>query len=130
MLHNLHATSTEFRNNFQIIIWKSMTCRDCGKHFVQRAVEKQCLLFFLRNCHYNYNKIHISHGYILYKFQIIFWHSLHYQHTFPTFAWDTVCQSHKTIYWSVRALHTCRFISSSFTKQHPWRPKWWEVGRC
>ena len=50
---------------------------------------------------YNYNEIYIYHGYILYEVEIIFPQGLllHYHQTFPTFAWDTLCQSQKTLWW-------------------------------
>lgn len=42
------------------------------------------------------------------KVEIIFPHSIpHYQHTFTTFAWDTIRWSHKILWWSIRALPTC-----------------------
>jgi hypothetical protein len=65
-------------------------------------------IFFLRNDNHNYNKIYIHHRYTNSKVEIIFSHSIpHYQHTFTTFAWDTVCWSHKTLCSSITALPTC-----------------------
>ena len=38
---------------------------------------------------------------ILYKVEIIFPQSLlHYQHSFSTFAWDALCRSRKTLWWT------------------------------
>jgi hypothetical protein len=41
---------------------------------------------------------------------------LHYQHTFSTFTWDSVCRSRKTFCWSIRAPHARYFSSSSSEK--------------
>jgi len=46
-----------------------------------------------------------------------------YQHTFSTLTWDTVCQSHKTLCWRVRALHACCIL---VTKLHQVYPSWWQ----
>jgi hypothetical protein len=65
--------------------------------------------FFLRNCSYDYNEIYLYHGYILYKVEIIFTQNIfHFQHTFSTCAWDTICQSQK-LWLSIRALYICCF---------------------
>jgi hypothetical protein len=51
---------------------------------VYKASKKK-YLFFCQNCNYNYNEFYVYHGYFLYKVEIIFPESLHYQHTFSTF---------------------------------------------
>ena len=45
---------------------------------------KSCLLFFLRKYKYICNQFYAYYVDILYKFQIIFLQSLHYQHTLPS----------------------------------------------
>jgi hypothetical protein len=45
---------------------------------------------------YNYNEIYLFYGDIPNKVEIIFPHSLHYEHTFFGFALQAVCQLHKT----------------------------------
>ena len=80
--------------------------------------ESNAAYCFLRNYNYNYNEIYICHGYILYKVWIIFPQSLlHYQQTFFTFAWDTVCRSRETLCWRVAALHA-RCVSARLRPQN------------
>jgi hypothetical protein len=51
--------------------------------------------FFSEN--YNYNVIYIFHRDIPYKVEIISPQSLHYKHTFSSFALYATCQLHKTL---------------------------------
>jgi len=58
-------------------------------------------------CHnYRHNEINTCDGYCLYSVEIIFTRSPHYQSTFPTHAWNTLCRSRETLCWSVGALHS------------------------
>jgi len=109
LLQNIWLNSTYLQIQLQHFInWRHklwLKCVYCTRDSMKVISP---LFFFYRNYNHNYNEIYIHHRYINLKVEIIFPHSIpHYQHTFTTFAWDTVCWSHKTLCWSIRALPTC-----------------------
>jgi hypothetical protein len=64
-------------------------------------------VFFLRTCYFIYNETDVRHGNILHAVNIIF-HKFSFtiNTIFPTFAWDAIYRSCKTLWWSVVALHS------------------------
>ena len=60
---------------------------------------------FPRYCKHDCNELHIYHGYILYKSEIIFTQILHFQHTLPTFALYSLCRQRKTTEGSELFMH-------------------------
>jgi hypothetical protein len=113
----------------------TIICRRFGRYM--NLSEKCNANFFLCNYNYNYSEVYVSLGYIFLTKSRLFFHKVCFIINTLSPPLCETCWLPKTLYWSVRALHTC--VSAHCCPQNivlgvqPWGGKrggFWRVLNC